>query len=180
MAPLIEDDFFFPDYVESTDHYENQKSIFATFHQTNNVNTTGNGGCRVSFDDVVSPTVYDVDSLSDFTAQEIRDAWYDGHDLRCMKREARSDARQLMESGNNDNDNDIICFRGLESRTRQGMKQKRQNRTNATTAVFVEINFQKEVGFIDEDAIARAYYVYSNACLVLAQLIAKQDATEAI
>jgi len=140
----------------------------------------------VSFDDVVSTTIYDVESISDFTAQEIKDAWYNPNDLRRMKQQVRSDARQLMalsSSGyddDNDIDDDILCIRGLESRTKKGLRQKKRNRTDAITAVFLEIDFQEEVGFIDEDAISRAYYEYSIQSLISAQLIAKQDELEAI
>jgi len=189
MAPLIEDEFFFADQIdESIDHYDNQKSMFAPLHTTNTTATaTDTRACRrsVSFGDDVVSSIYDVESLFDFTSQEIRDTWYDGHDLRRMKREVKSDARQLMELGDtydhdNHDDDDIMCFRGLESRTRQGMRHKKQNRINNYTAVFIEIDFQQEVGFIDEDAIARACYNYSNDCLVSAQRIAKQDENEAI
>merc|ERR1712194_453545 len=180
MAPLHGDEFFFSDQVgESIDHYDNQKRMFAPLHTV--ITATDARSCRrsVSFDDNVVSTTYDVESLADFTVQEIKDAWYDGHDLRRMKREVRTDARLFMESGD-DLDHDIVCFRGLESRTRQGMKQKKQNRINTYTAVFLEIDFQEEVGFIDEDAIARACSIYSHACLVSAQMIAKQDEIEAI
>jgi len=68
----------------------------------------------------------------------------------------------------------------LESRTKKGLRQKKRNRTDAITAVFLEIDFQEEVGFIDEDAISRAYYEYSIQSLISAQLIAKQDELEAI
>mmetsp|Transcript_3792 Transcript_3792/g.4209 ORF Transcript_3792/g.4209 Transcript_3792/m.4209 type:complete len:187 (-) Transcript_3792:28-588(-) len=186
MAPLIEDEFFFSDHEvdESLDHYDNQK-IFAPLHTV--ITATDTRSCRrsVSFDDDVVSTTYDVESLSDFTLREIKDTWYDGHDLRRMRREVGEDASQLIELGDtydHDNhiDNDVMCFRGLESRTPQGMRQKKQNRFNNYTAVFLEIDFQEEVGFIDEDAIARACYMYSNDCLVSAQRIAKQDEIEAI
>merc|ERR1712194_747916 len=181
MAPLIGDEFFFSDHEvdESLDHYDNQK-IFAPLHTV--ITTTDTRSCRrsVSFDDDVVSTIYDVESLSDFTSREIKNAFYDRHDLRRMRAEVRSDARQLMELGDTHIDDDVMCFRGLESRTPQGMRQKKQNRVNNYNAVFLEIDFQEEVGFIDEDAIARACSMYSNDCLVSAQWIAKQDEIEAI
>jgi len=196
MAPLIEDELYFTtdNHVDySIDHYDNQKVYAPLQEEANNYNTAiinTPSSCHrratVSFDDVVSTTIYDVESISDFTAQEIKDAWYNPNDLRRMRQQVRSDARQLMalsssgDDNDNDIDDDILCIRGLESRTKKGLRQKKRNRTDAITAVFLEIDFQEEVGFIDEDAISRAYYEYSIQSLISAQLIAKQDELEAI
>merc|ERR1712154_441100 len=82
------------------------------------------------------------------------------------------DSGKLVESCDNPN----ISIRGLESRTDYATKIKKQKRLSAYAAVF---NCQKELGFIDENAIADAYYLYTKHCLVAAQIIAKRDEIEA-
>merc|ERR1712195_235778 len=79
----------------------------------------------------------------------------------------------------NNGDDDDVCKRGLESRTKSGMRRKKHNRTNAYAAVFLEIDYQEDEGTFDEEVIADAYFMYSDQCQVSAQIIGKQDEIEA-
>merc|ERR1711918_202873 len=85
---------------------------------------------------------------------------------------------KLVQLGQLDeNDDEHNTIRGLEHKTKNGMKMKKRNRTQAYSSVFMEINHQKEeAGFIFEDeAVAYEYFIFSNRCSVSAQMIAKRD-----
>lgn len=122
----------------------------------------------------VMDTIYDVLHLHDYTAEEIKASWFDRVDLRQMKDAVKIEARLLdrgvlMEGGD-------VTIRGLEGRTRCGVQIKRANKLKAYSAVFMELEAQYELGFLDEEAIADEYYEYSQHCRLEAQMIAGQDA----
>merc|ERR1719476_735637 len=94
-----------------------------------------------------------------------------------MKINSRSGAK-LLESGFlfESDDNSV---RGLECRTKQGGRLKKQNRREAYDAVFFEIECQENEKYFNEEAIADAYFSCSNPCQISAQEIAKQDEMDA-
>lgn len=153
-----------------------------TLHQTTATTTTTKSRRSVSFG--AAHEVHDILSRYDMTSKEVQATWYNRVDLRQLKETAKSEAR-LMDCGvlrqdsssNNDND---VCLRGLESRTCEGGRQKRQNRVSATAAVFMALDSQEDYGFVDDEAIADAYYVYSEKCLLHAQMMALRDHKDAL
>ena len=163
MAPLIQDTDL---YVSSHDDVYHHKSMIAPLHQRTN---------RVSFGAMV--TTHDVMSRSDYTREELEASWFGRDELRRMKENTRSEGK-LVEQGLLFNGPDV-SIRGLESKTRVGMKRKRQSRLNAYAAVFFEIDRQLEEGYFDEELIADAYFNYSEQCAVSAQMIGKRDEIEA-
>ena len=167
MAPLlVEDSLSFSDVGNAID--DRHKNIcYAPLH------TSINRRC-VSFGAFVS--TYEIIHHKDLSKEEIKSAWYNREDMRQMKVQAKSDAK-LIECNNGDDDD--VCKRGLESRTKSGMRRKKHNRTNAYAAVFLEIDYQEDEGTFDEEAIADAYFMYSDQCQVSAQIIGKQDEIEA-
>mmetsp|Transcript_18052 Transcript_18052/g.44920 ORF Transcript_18052/g.44920 Transcript_18052/m.44920 type:complete len:204 (-) Transcript_18052:72-683(-) len=169
MAPLIQDSDF---HISSHDEVFGRKSSTAPLHETIIVNTSR----RVSFGAVV--TTHEVMSRFDYTHEELEASWFDRDDMRRMKENSRSEAK-LVESGLLTQGSDV-SIRGLESRTREGMKRKRQSRMNAYAAVFFEIDCQQEDGFFDDDLIADAYFTYSEPCAMTAQMIGKRDEVEAM
>jgi hypothetical protein len=178
MAPLlVEESLSFSDDVNAID--DRQKSIcFAPLHCVNTSKII-NRRC-VSFGAVTS--THEIIHHKDLSKDEIKNAWYNREDMRRMKVQARSDAK-LLESGlivdiNRAVDDDL-CIRGLESRTRSGGRRKKHNRSNAYAAVFLEIDCQHEEGFFDVEAIADAYFMYSDQCQVSAQIIGTQDEIDA-
>ena len=169
MAPLIQDSDF---YISSHDDVFGRKSLTAPLHETTIVNKSR----RVSFGAVV--TINEVMSRFDYTHEELEASWFDREDMRRMKENSRSEGR-LGESGLLTQGSDV-SIRGLDSRTREGMKRKRQSRMNAYAAVFFEIDCQLEDGFVDDDLIADAYFTYSEPCAMTAQMIGKRDEVEAM
>merc|ERR1712071_582326 len=116
-------------------------------------------------------------SRADYTHEELEVTWFDHSEMRQMKENARSEGK-LVDSGLLVQSSEI-SIRGLESRTKEVMKRKRQNR-NAYAAVFFEIDCQQEEHYFDEDLIADAYFTYSEPCAMTAQMIGKRDEIEAM
>eukprot|EP00535_Pseudo-nitzschia_heimii_P010504 CAMPEP_0197174808 /NCGR_PEP_ID=MMETSP1423-20130617/1193_1 /TAXON_ID=476441 /ORGANISM="Pseudo-nitzschia heimii, Strain UNC1101" /LENGTH=190 /DNA_ID=CAMNT_0042623795 /DNA_START=59 /DNA_END=631 /DNA_ORIENTATION=+ len=130
----------------------------------------------VSFGAVV--TTREVLSRYDYTIHELENTFLGSDDMKRMKETARSEGRLLQEDR-------LLCPetnspRGLEHRTREGSKRKRQSRVNAYAAVFFEVDYQQQECFDDADAIADAYYTYSQPCAVRAREMAKRDEVEAM
>lgn len=119
--------------------------------------------------------IYDVENLDDYTADEKKATWFDMKDLQKMKDLAKIQAK-LINAGR------MIkhSTRGLEHKTKEGLMKKRLHRMGAYSAVFGEIEFQREEDFNDANAIAEAYRPYSEPCSVSAQMAAELDALEAI
>jgi hypothetical protein len=94
----------------------------------------------VSFRDV--PSIREIESRRCYSPPERRASWYDRAELRSMKDGANDDAL-LMERGLLEED-DFICLRGLEGRTQAGARRRRENRTNAYSAVFFELDDRRD------------------------------------
>ena len=173
MAPLIQEcdsSFSFSD-----DLFDHQKSIADPLHfhesamSCTTTTTTASPKKSVSFAPMMRVT--EVMSRYEYTGDELEASFYDPEDLRVFKETARFEGR-LLEAGR-------LCPRtgtprGIEHRTRDGLKSKRRNRFNAYAAVFFEIDCG------DEDTIADAYYTYSEPCAAVAHALGKRDELEAM
>jgi hypothetical protein len=171
MAPLIDDTAMDLDLsLSGHDHVTAEKiSFYDALHRQSS------GGRRVAFFDSV--VVYEISNSDSFTPEEIKSCWYDRVDLRQIKENAKHEAR-LIENGLLQ-ENDDVCFRGLECRTKEGSRGKRHNRANANAAVFFELDTQDDRGIYDDEAVADAYFNHSERCQVSAQMIGMRDAREA-
>jgi hypothetical protein len=179
MAPLIKNEIDMI-VMDLDDLDYQQHDTIKPLHQQEASNsaytTTKNCSSRgVTFADDVR--VYDVLHRYDYTVEEISQTWYNRYDLRSQKDNARSEGK-LIERGLLFECHDVTV-RGLESKTTEGTRRKRQNRMHAYSAVFLEVETQQDLGIVDEDAIADAYYNYSEQCQFQAQMIALRDAEEA-
>jgi hypothetical protein len=122
---------------------------------------------------------HNVLSRYDMTQEEISASWFDRFELRQFKTTAKSEAN-LLDRGLYYDSRDS-CTRGLECRTQDGSRQKRQRRLNAAAAIFMELDHQEEIGMsTDDEAVADVYYNYSQPCLVAAQMIALRDHRDAV
>merc|ERR1719343_2017613 len=97
--------------------------------------------------------------------------------MRTMKTDAKNDAK-LADQGLLVVGKDVT-LRGLEGRTKEGLRRKTANRREAYASVFSEIAFQQEVEYADEDMIADAYFLYSEPCAEEALRIGQRDELEA-
>merc|ERR1711935_714166 len=105
-------------------------------------------------------------------------SWWSDKDMCLMKDRSKCES-YLLEWGHFNHDRENVTSRGLEGRTRNGTRQRWQNRMDAWEAVFDEINWQEEEDFFDDVAIAEAYFPISEACAHEARLIAECDELEA-
>ena len=168
MAPLIEDtNFCHDDDMDVV--FDRKPTTTVPLHESETRKT-------VSFGGIVA--VHEVMSRYDYTSDEAEASWFDPDEMRRMKDLSRSEAR-LLDWGHFNTHNGEETTRGLESRTRDGIRQKRRNRMDAYGAVFCEIEFQHQEGFVDDNAIADAYYMASQQSLVSAQLLAEHDELDA-
>jgi len=131
---------------------------------------------RVSFGAGV--TVYKVKSRLDYRPEEFRASWYSSAEEYRMREDARSGAR-LLDCGLIVETEDF-SIRGLESRTRKGMRRKSRNREYAYDAVFSEIGFQQQTHYHDDEVVANVYFTYSEPCAVKALASGIRDEFEAM
>jgi hypothetical protein len=131
---------------------------------------------KVSFGVMVA--THEIMGLHDYTREEKAQCWFDNEDMRKMKYASRTEAK-FFESGVLVDGEEGFSARGLENRTRKGCLRKRDNRTRAYLDVFLEIDAQEEMGYIDEEAIADAYYVHSEVCAMDAEMLGRRDEAEA-
>jgi hypothetical protein len=114
--------------------------------------------------------------------EEMTSLWYTKEEYALMKRSSSFTVRLMMglqcEEGSIDGaDDEEICTRGLESRTRRGAKTRRQNVFSAIDAVILEQERQRDMSsFNDIYTLARVYRDASASCSLDAWLVAQNDA----
>ena len=88
---------------------------------------------------------------------------------------------QKMMRGDDDVDKEFsdFCSRGLESRTRQGMKEKKHRKDELRRAVLIQEQLQKDEGTFDPEFLALISVSKSRESQDLALERASQDAKEA-
>lgn len=125
--------------------------------------------------------IHDTIHVSDISEEEKEGLWYNKHELRRIKDEAKIIANMSVASNSEDamKTNADPCRRGLEAKTTAGAKKRRQNRIDARAAVFLEQEIQEDDGLSDPDTLAEIYFKYTEGCQVEAQLIAMRDEQEA-
>lgn len=143
----------------------------------------------VSFYPIV--TVQRIMSRHDYTADEAKRTWLNLDELVVLKQSIKTLANQLSNSEGlslrgscNKIDNSSIledeCFRGLEGRTRLGVKRRKRIKAGAKHAVMKEQRRQKKSGSFSSARIADAYYAHSEYPQVEAHMVGLRDESEAM
>jgi hypothetical protein len=159
-----------------SDIFDSKALVTAPLHESfDTIITTVTVPVRKSVSFGAMAATHEVISRYDYSPEELEASFFDIEDMRRMKDTARSEAKLLDSSGLQEGPS----ARGIEHRTRQGMKQKRQNRMNAYAAVFFEIDSQFEEDYFDEEAVADAYFEYSESCAMHAHKLGVRDALDA-
>ena len=122
----------------------------------------------VSFSEDIA--VGEVLALNDYSMDERLNTWYSKADIRSWKTQCKAMMRDGIP---------IDCERGLENRSSDGSRRKRQNKRAARRAVFQEQSEQREEGIYDPEAIADAYFDANEPCQVVAIMTAMRDEVEA-
>ena len=173
MAPLIQS----PSISPSSSHddlFDLKTRNIAPLHELEK--ETGSTR-RVSF--CPMSLKYDVMNRENYSHEEFKASWFDIDDMLRMKEDARSTAR-LYCSGSLALGGDGVSMRGLEHRTREGMKRKRRARMNSYAAVFFELSKRRKNDAYAQEMVAQSYSFYSQQSVKDAQSVARRDAAEAI
>jgi hypothetical protein len=111
---------------------------------------------------------------ADISEDERSALWYTKEEYRLMKR-SYSFIVRLMESKQG-LDEDEMCFRGLETKTRSGARRRRQNIESSMDAVIWEQERQWEENSFSTIRLAKAYRHDSAQCSMAAYLVGQKDA----
>ena len=183
MAPLHNDDVYVMDlddedltYPSSTE-FKTSSNLAPPLHEIVEANTSNTVLIKRNVSFVPTLTTHVVMNRDEYTPEEMQMSWFGRNELRQMKEAAKSEAK-LVQSGILI-ESDDVSVRGLENKTADGARRRRQNRLHAYAAVFFEMENQHDMGYVDEDAIADVYCNYSEHCYASAQMIAMRDAEDA-
>lgn len=139
------------------------------------------GRLSVSFQPGASVLVYAGIGIDDYSPEERRKCWYQLDELRDIRTEVKDTVTLMNEnlpsntiSHRADDSNDdgmemnTHITHGLEGKTKEGKRQRKENRMASLSAVFDEQNLQDMDGIFDPIMIARAYNEYSYSSQVAA------------
>ena len=101
--------------------------------------------------------------------------WYDADELEEFKKSRKATARRMDKGSVLEDD----CTRGLEVKTKAGMKHRHYEILGALNAVLDEQDNQEKNGVINHEAIARIYQMYSRQSGVVARERGVSDEEEA-
>ena len=165
MVIMIED----CDYSDTSQELKNDHMAKATVRFSDAMEEP----LSVSFNQMV--IIYECIPIEDYTPEEIKASWFTSEEYKQIRESTKEDLK-LMES-------DQLAEsrqRGLENRTKQGMRRKLYFRQKAYEAVFSEIDYQYEEGILDEETIAGSYHFACRSSTVMALKTARKDAREAM
>eukprot|EP00535_Pseudo-nitzschia_heimii_P009975 CAMPEP_0197177778 /NCGR_PEP_ID=MMETSP1423-20130617/3263_1 /TAXON_ID=476441 /ORGANISM="Pseudo-nitzschia heimii, Strain UNC1101" /LENGTH=236 /DNA_ID=CAMNT_0042627383 /DNA_START=107 /DNA_END=817 /DNA_ORIENTATION=- len=148
---------------------------------------------RVSFFPKVS--IQQILHRHDYSTLERQRTWLTLDELKSMKRKSLrlalalssnpDSAAAVERNDDDDDDDDRWCIRGLEGRTRQGLRKRKRVKNAARDAVLWEQGLQRKWGVsIDdfgngESILADAYYERTECAQIEAHMVGLRDAEEA-
>jgi hypothetical protein len=114
--------------------------------------------------------------VNDYTDEEVAVVWYSERDFAYMGADPRL-VLELFECGvyPGDDDDQQLCLRGLEGRTKQGARERRYNKGLGRTAVLREQSLQECDSRHDPEAIAREYALATKHCSAAALEVGRMD-----
>lgn len=126
------------------------------------------------------------------TPEEIATTWYTAEEQNEIRTQCRDMARHYTHQHGDDDDNEdaILCYRGLESYLPHTAQRKRMHRCEATLLVLEEQDYQDfqyqdyphsaHVQDVIATTIAEAYQTVSVECQFQAELRALQDHNDVV
>jgi hypothetical protein len=123
---------------------------------------------KVQFDDYAE--VHDVLAVDDYSPEEIANMWFVDVEYSRMKRNNKT-ITKMINKGRYDDDEENVCFRGLEHKSIKGAKQRKQAKHSALCAVLSAQTMQLRQlldGNLDWAPIREAYQTVSSECQNLA------------
>ena len=103
----------------------------------------------------------------DYTQRELEATWYNESEMTAIKLMNKIIVQQMTKQESkkcikSKTSSETYCTRGLESRTKNGHKQRKRQRTESRCAVLDEQCRQKEMDDFDPNYIA---FIYTEKCL---------------
>ena len=116
--------------------------------------------------------IYQTMPLSAYSPEEIEAVWFTQDEFLIIQKQMEKQLRKLSR-GERLKDKKY-CSRGLEGMTAVGLKSADFNRSLAWKAVLEVQKNQKEMGLVDEEAIAETYRRVSSSRLLWANIVGKR------
>ncbi len=116
--------------------------------------------------------------IRNFTETETSGSWYSVEELDSIKEECHHSVNLSIHGKLRPDMVNNWCFRGLEFRTPEGARSRRDNKNLAWNWVLEEQENQYKLGMFDAEEIARKYRKVSVACHEAAHVLALEDARE--
>lgn len=178
MAPLFTDEghaaFFSTEDKSATAISENGPLSPASREDEESLPMKQKVGPSVSFTPGASVLVYSGISIDDYSPEDRIQCWYQFDELRQIRTEVKDTVALMNQnlpmniiSHDSADSNDAgvemktYTTHGLEGKTKEGKRQRKENRIASLAAVLDEQNLQDMDGVCDPVAIASAYIEYS-------------------
>ena len=116
--------------------------------------------------------------INEYTNEEIHATWFNAGEFETIKKDVKF-ALDLFQAGLLDEDSESYCRRGLEYRTKIGMRRRMMNKELARSVVLDEQERQWTFGLDDAAEIARIYIAAAQHCYKSALETAFQDFEDA-
>jgi hypothetical protein len=133
---------------------------------------------QVSFasEDMLEQEIPPTGSRMELTEEDVATLWYTKDEYRLSKKSQLFIVKMMERGLSSLEDDDELCPRGLEERTRKGARSKQQNIDASRDAVMWEQEHQWEGGRHNSWALSRVYSESAAQCTMAAFLIGKRDA----
>jgi hypothetical protein len=127
-------------------------------------------------------TVREIRHRNDMTKEMMEQMWMTPEEFTLIKVQCRMTLRlmRLDHSVNEEFHRAEFCARGLEVKTKDGQRERRDNKNAVRSAVIREQQAQRENGISDANFIAVVSMMKSQKSIRAARLVALQDAEEAV
>jgi hypothetical protein len=112
----------------------------------------------------------------ELTEKDVETLWFSKEEFRLMKKSYAFIVR-LIE-GKQGREDDEMCSRGLETKTRLGARRRQQQIEGSVDAVLFEQEKQWEENIYSTRRLAEVYRQYTAQCSMTAYLVAQKDAQE--
>jgi hypothetical protein len=121
--------------------------------------------------------VFYIPAIDDYTETERQMMWFKSYEYDQIKANNKILVKMMM-TGRYAEDHQY-CYRGLEFKTVEGHRQRRNAKTIASLAIFSEQERQYDDGERDTEEIREVYQEISSQCHARAHKMALKDATSA-
>lgn len=118
--------------------------------------------------DLEENVVYEHYSLRELSSEEYRSMWITAEDFMACKREYVAIVRLMMRTMDDFPESDECCSRGLEFKTKDGARKRKQTKQRAARAVLEEQEIQREEGVYDPEFLSDVYREISGPCSLAA------------